>query len=434
MGGATFLFPEDIRAKARRFFESHVGEWAEALFLQRVGSEESTLDLFDGQRIEAFGNADAESVEMPIPASEDKPCIGCKTFRLGVPTEKQAQAELSKARKWVEVWRAFPDQNLVEWEMRDWPSLGSQKLPKRVNCVSWIDVSRLSDERDCGVLLLRRIGDLAQHCREYWGAECSRDIARLLKGKVRSLIGMDDLDWSRLLGVIDWVAEGRPLTPYARQLPIRGIDTKWMEHHCGLVEEFGRCVRGLDFAVPHELPLVRVRMLDESLYIEGLSDITLPIDQLAHLRNLPANVIVCENRVSLMTLPSLPKTMGIFGAGYAVANLSSLDWLVDVRVLYWGDLDTNGFAILNLFRQTHPHARSVMMDMLTLERYMDLAVAEDSPNNGTFQNLTEDEQAVLKCLKEGEQSMGICSVRLEQERIEWQWACEQLKDALGLSD
>ena len=60
--------------------------------------------------------------------------------------------------------------------------------------------------------------------------------------------------------------------------------------------------------------------------------------------------------------------MVIFGGGYAVGLLESLAWLADLDVVYWGDIDTHGFAILDRLRRHFPRLRSVLMDRATLRR------------------------------------------------------------------
>jgi hypothetical protein len=42
------------------------------------------------------------------------------------------------------------------------------------------------------------------------------------------------------------------------------------------------------------------------------------------------------------------------------------------RILYWGDIDTHGFAILDRLRTGMPHMRSLMMDQATLQAHRSL--------------------------------------------------------------
>lgn len=404
LGKRILLSPSAIQNKCSRVFELHGGEWAAALFLRGVG--------------DSFPDS-AHDLEM-----------AGQSFGLGVPTEKQVQADIVAARRWVQEWHEFPHHQLVVWVEMNWSCVGTQRVPSKLRCESWIDVMRVADQMTKAACLEDRMGRLVQCWVGGWQAAPQSDcmaLAAVVRNRIEALLSLSDEDWVRLIGVVDWIAAGNELTPYVRQLPVRGIDTKWLARHLKLVEEIARAVRGPQFSFPLPPPSARIRILDSSLYVSGLSDLKLPLDQMARLPIAPETVIVCENLVSLLTLPSLPSTVGVFGSGYAVSGLSSLPWFADASVLYWGDLDTHGFAILHGFRRAVPHVRSVMMDEETLERHLDLAVEEPAPLLRSLDMLTEEEQKALARLRRGDPERGICSLRLEQERVEWVWACERLR-------
>ena len=106
----------------------------------------------------------------------------------------------------------------------------------------------------------------------------------------------------------------------------------------------------------------------------------------------------------------------IHGGGYSVDLLARLPWLHASRVVYWGDLDSHGFAILAKFRQQVPGAVSILMDVETLIAHRDLWVKEPKPHTGSVVGLTSSEESALARVRaEG-------NVRLEQERIPWKYA------------
>ncbi|WP_372698788.1 Wadjet anti-phage system protein JetD domain-containing protein [Arthrobacter sp. JSM 101049] len=94
-------------------------------------------------------------------------------------------------------------------------------------------------------------------------------------------------------------------------------------------------------------------------------------------------------------------------------------------VVYWGDLDSHGFAILNRLRAHGVTARSVLMDTATLDAYADLCVPEPAPSTATLEYLTTAERDTLGLLAERG------NVRLEQERIDWDHAVAVLIGAAG---
>jgi hypothetical protein len=106
--------------------------------------------------------------------------------------------------------------------------------------------------------------------------------------------------------------------------------------------------------------------------------------------------------------------MVIFGSGYGVRALASLGWLAGLDLVYWGDLDTHGFAILNGLRQCFPRARAMLMDRATLLAHRGQWVTEPSPTRAALNLLTPAEQELYHALSAN--AFG-SAVRLEQERV-----------------
>ncbi len=69
----------------------------------------------------------------------------------------------------------------------------------------------------------------------------------------------------------------------------------------------------------------------------------------------------------------------VWGKGFEVDRVGRLPWLVATAVVYWGDLDTHGFAILDRLRAWLPHTRSFLMDRETLLAHRDRWVVEERP-------------------------------------------------------
>lgn len=87
-------------------------------------------------------------------------------------------------------------------------------------------------------------------------------------------------------------------------------------------------------------------------------------------------------------------------------------------VTYSGDLDTPGFAILNLLRGLVRQTASLLMDRETLLRHRERWGTESSPTRARLANLTDAEQVLYKELVE---DVYAPSLRLEQERLDWDW-------------
>jgi hypothetical protein len=105
----------------------------------------------------------------------------------------------------------------------------------------------------------------------------------------------------------------------------------------------------------------------------------------------------------------MDKTIAIFGSGYSVYNLKNVEWFKDIELLYWGDIDVQGFEILSQFRGYFSHTKSVLMDKTTFDTFFE----EDSGTQTkvtTRLNLTDLEQELYDILKTN-------NWRLEQEKI-----------------
>jgi len=168
---------------------------------------------------------------------------------------------------------------------------------------------------------------------------------------------------------------------------------------------------------------VRLRPSPSLALTVGLTDVTARLDELARVHLRVTSAVVIENEITFLTVPIPDDGVALWGKGFEVDRVGILPWLADADVVYWGDLDTHGFAILNRLRAWLPHTRSVLMDRETLLTHRDRWVVEDSPAAARLDRLTADEQSLYQDLvtdRYGER------LRLEQERIAWDWAMERL--------
>ena len=92
------------------------------------------------------------------------------------------------------------------------------------------------------------------------------------------------------------------------------------------------------------------------------------------------------------------------------------------RVLYWGDADADGYAILNALRSrlaglgSSVPVVSVAMDVETVQRFLHLAVADPGDTTRVLPHLTDDEGRARRFL------VASGAKRLEQERVSLEWA------------
>jgi hypothetical protein len=347
---------------------------------------------------------------------------------LGCPTEEQAQGLAKSIPEWVEAWRGWTGPGAVVWCERRWRSLGVQRLPERLLVESAEDVAYLAGEE-------KRWGQAVYQYRRLtarWPVLGSR-LARWYD----ALADFDAHDIEALEALLAWLEVNPKSNLFPRQLPIAGMDTKWLEPRLpivadllsGLSGEEGSYLNAYERCGLKEAPhTVRVRILDPLLrhHVGGMGDIAAPIDDLSALRLPVERVYVVENLQTGLAFEDRRGAVVVMGLGYGVSSLARVPWIADAECTYWGDLDTHGFAILNRARSCLRRVDSALMDEWTLLRYQNLWVVErEQSTEPDLPLLTDAERAVYRGLRE--QQWGI-NVRLEQERIPWNQAWAALGD------
>lgn len=94
-----------------------------------------------------------------------------------------------------------------------------------------------------------------------------------------------------------------------------------------------------------------------------------------------------------------------------------LRWLCDSPIIYWVDLDAQGFQILSLLRSAFPHVISLMMDEQTFQTFAPFHVEGTPCNIRQLPHLTPEEHMHFLYLSDR-------TLRLEQERISHAYALE----------
>ena len=348
-----------------------------------------------------------------VDGSEPEPCW---SLGLQPPTEAEMRVDERAAERWTRDWlgSSLPEGVQLGTSVRTWRSIGRQTVPIKVEART---PGALSDFVGGSVareyrLLQRRVAEAVERL-----GEGARAASRRHSSAVTSL---SEQRWAQTLQVAAWLAGHSVVGLRPRSLPIRGVDSKWFAAHRALVTSFVTSVTGEDgIGVVDSDPLVRVRILDPSL-APGVADFAAPIAQLELVQLRPTITLILENRETLLAMPSMPGVVAVHGGGFAVSAVADLGWVQASSVLYWGDLDSAGFAILNRLRAHHSDVTSVLMDAETLDAHRDLWVSDPKPTRALLGNLTEAERRVYDALR----AQG--DVRLEQERIPLRYAIDVL--------
>ena len=232
----------------------------------------------------------------------------------------------------------------------------------------------------------------------------------------------------RLIAVYEWLDGHRGTDRYLREISAPGVDTKFAERHRPVLAamlDVSSTASGFlaGLGLRSKPALVRLRPAPSLGLPAPLTEFGLRSEELAQLAVEPRVAVIVENEISYLSLEVPDGGVVIWGRGFDVDNVGRLRWLADADVVYWGDIDTHGFAILDRLRAWLPRARSVLMDRATLLAHRDRWVAEERPARSLLTRLTPDEHDLYSELVVD--GLGD-RVRLEQERIDWTWVAERL--------
>jgi len=370
---------------------------------------------------------------------------------LGSLTERDVLERMDAVTQWAREWEraqsAIPQGITLVWETRQWVRLGQQKIPARLvidspaALAAWVGQGQKWTQacfrRDA---LFRRFANLRA------SAVCRRHLAVFV-----DWVGPDV---ERLHTLLAWFQANPRSDLYLRQLPVSGIDTKWVEPRKAVVRDFLLAANGQSITTAsqdfHEIcglrkppAKLRLRILCPKLRasLAGLCDVEAPVEEVAQMDLPVRSVIIVENLESGLALPDFEGTVAFMRLGHAVSELARIPWLGPdhlrgaieqgrvPRLIYWGDLDTHGFAILSRARGIFPRLESVLMNEATFLEGKSLWVTELKPNRAEeLQHLTPAEMDIYTGLRTNRWGMNL---RLEQERLSWSICLYALQEALA---
>lgn len=302
----------------------------------------------------------------------------------------------------------------IEWETWNSKKLGHQRWP----AIIYIDTA------DDLVHLLQKQGEwraFRQQVQILLGWRLA--IGPWLQqqpGQVLALQG----DWPGICAVVDFLLD-HPAEPYyLRTLPVP-VNTKFIERHDTVLlsllkhfqpERFAEATE-LDVAlrVKQKPKMIPLRWLDTALsqqYTLGMEAMGIPLEYLRQVEWAVAEIWLVENETNLYMLPPRPGGLALCSMGKALDLLAGIPLLQKTRLLYWGDLDETGLALLSRCRSMYPHTDSVLMDAVTVQAHT--AEMEIQPNPFKKQapeQLQPHELAAFELLKEA-------NARLEQEKLQ----------------
>ncbi len=247
--------------------------------------------------------------------------------------------------------------------------------------------------------------------------------------------------WMNLIRICNFFISNPQPNLYIRELPIE-LHTKFIEENKTiirslldfLIEEYvNKEVSQFEkrFNLKFDDPLIRLRVLDEDIaknLFSGLTDLSIPQVDFNTININCKRVFILENKTNFsnifnfLTLPLLKNSIAIFGKGFQLSLLKEAKWLKDKQIIYWGDIDTQGFQILSQLRSYFPNTRSLMMDFETFNEFKEFTVTGTETNIDQLTNLTVEENQLFKYLLRLNEKN-----RLEQEKINHSFVVKRIE-------
>ncbi|MGI5204852.1 Wadjet anti-phage system protein JetD domain-containing protein [Spirillospora sp. CA-108201] len=358
-------------------------------------------------------------------------------LRPGVSTGSAVTRRLPAWNEWRMRWREFAE--------RLPPGVEIVRRPVSVRGVTDDHPATLVADLDAAVALVSGTGPPAvDAARARALASSLRSAGAVLTpATLRAVCRLGAGDAEVLLGAVSWLGRHPDAGAWtARQLPIPGMHTKWLDTHGALLRDVaGRDVRDEVRSRPAVLHLTYVdpghaasgRRRHDAWTTGDTHDVAYR----------PRTVLVVENRDSRLWFPPVPDAIVVEGGGKAAAALlAHVPWIRAAdHVVYWGDIDADGYAILDRFRAALAEpapdgappkpVTSILMDATDLHRYAGHGLNHDKdgrpikPSSENLPHLTEAERTAYDTVA----TAGPTPFRrIEQEAVPLSHAAARLLD------
>lgn len=361
---------------------------------------------------------------------------------LGRPTTDALAGTMQPLKDWIADWRAWTGAGTVGWTPRR-TVVGPVSCPASVTFDNPHAIASLAPEamRTWTIAV-----SFLQKLEAHWPGTTP-----LAKPILSRIVELDAADRSRLIHVSRWLQTNPRSGLFVRQLPIEGIDTKWIEQHQALVatmlqiavprpEQHTDDAATVVPAVPEDLyerlglqrppRLINIVLCDPALRAAygGARTLALTANDLAAMTPAPGTVLVIENKETGYAIPDRAGLLVIHGLGFNLKSLAGISWMHTARVLYWGDIDAAGFEWLSSLRGYGIRATSLLMTENTVADFKHLATTGALPVRRELPHLTTDERELHFNLVAGRWGHQFL---LEQERLPWTACIDALDDALA---
>ena len=334
------------------------------------------------------------------------------TLPLGKPTKADLDTRWTDLRRLAIDWRTWADERglPLKWETRMVRGT-PQTLPTHLT---------IPDIDSAAALLGDGWPERLARARTRHAVLAEKFPHAAASATLRAVDRLTDIDFGLLCDAAAWFAtyDATGYTP--RQVPIEGLHGKWLNHNQALVTRLaGRDTLGL-VGRPSR---VHFTYLDPAHRAAGgrhhdshtLGDTTTPAYP-------PRIAVITENKDSAVYFPEVPGGIAIEGNGDAAIRVLRIPWLAAVpAIVYWGDIDADGYEIVHALRDGGLPVTTILMDGAAYTGYERFGAWTDDKgapigcaDRQDLHRLTDAEWAVYEQITDPSWSR---VRRVEQERI-----------------
>jgi hypothetical protein len=237
---------------------------------------------------------------------------------------------------------------------------------------------------------------------------------------VRLTDSWHEVDFVLLQTVSDWFTSNRAAGLTPRQVPVPGVHAKWLNTGRPVVELL--IGRSLELLARHPARIHFTYLDPDHLAAGGRRFDSATVGDTNAVAYEPDIVIITENKDTAINFPATTQAIIVEGDGFGGSTAARFRWIVDAPlVVYWGDIDAEGFEILDGYRRDGIPAASILMDPNTRRAYAAWGTNIDKDGQPIkvrtpkpLPTLNNEERVAYAAACSGDDGLPL---RIEQERI-----------------
>ena len=281
----------------------------------------------------------------------------------------------------------------------------------------------------------KMVRDFRQAIAQFRSHFASPLIDQYLLENKKSIFKATPLYINNFIEISHYLLQHPALHVYPRNIPTQG-DTKFLEKNGAKIIRFISKYREINQNLNkwEQLGLldpstVLLRSGKELIHTNaGISLNTSPITLKPNELNFEIydkKIYIIENLSTFKVFHLEDDELALYAGGFAIVTIENAPLLSHNQLIYFGDLDEHGFAILSKFRALYPKTQSLCMDLPTIQTYQNYLI-QGEDYSGAIENLTEKETQAFAFLH-AHRIQGVSS-RIEQEKISRDYIQSRLRE------